>query len=446
MAARTSGPEVRHGVDRAAALPQVVVVIPVYNHGRTVARVALDAFALGYPVIVVDDGSTDQTAEQVARLAGSHGHCAIEVVRHPRNRGKAAALATGFARAVARGASHVVTIDADGQLDPHDIPKLVQESMGYPRALILGSRPDRIGGQPARCGIGRRYASLGVLAQTGLRIRDTQCGLRAYPLELIGQVACRGARYAFEAEVIARAAWAGFEVREVPVGCRYFTHEARVSHWQPWRDSLRQLGVHARLLLRAMAPWPQGRTTPPPPPTSRLESLARWLNPFRAMREIRAQEIGDLELAAGLALGALIGATPFYGLHTAMSLYTAWRLHLHPAPIVLGSQVSAPPWGLALAGVSIALGHVMLTGSVPDPSGFTLAELPSFQVQALSAWLLGSMLVGVIVASIAFAAGLALARLIRPAHPVVPRVDRARGAVRVDPGAGMRGPSPGVSQ
>jgi len=396
-----------------------MVVIPTYNHARPLQGVLARVAALNLPMVVVDDGSTDGTEgllETWVQGNADMGGRAV-VIRHARNRGKAAALRTGFERASAMGATHAATIDADGQLDPEDIPKLLHEAARHPGALILGKRPDRMVGCPARCAVGRRNASLALLAETGLRLGDTQCGLRVYPLALIEAVRCSAACYAFEAEVITRAVWGGYEVREVPIACRYFAFSDRVTHFKPWRDSLRQGAVHLKLLGLAMVRTsPRARTTKESSTfTQRCRSLLQWLNPMRSWREVQDESIGDLELASGLAIGAWIGTLPFYGLHTVLSVFIAWRLHLHPAAVVLGSQVSIPPFGIALAVVSIGMGHFLLTGSLPHVEVDSLTWSSAWQVplHAFAEWLLGSAIVGIGVGACAYFIGLWIARRAR---------------------------------
>ena len=116
-------------------------------------------------------------------------------------------------------------------------------------------RPAAMPGCPARCAIGRRFTNLAIRAQCGLRITDSQCGLRIYPLLLVNSVRCAASRYSFEAEIIPRAVWAGFDVTAAPVQCRYLPEGERISHFRPWADSLRQALMHLRLVaLRLTAP------------------------------------------------------------------------------------------------------------------------------------------------------------------------------------------------
>jgi uncharacterized protein (DUF2062 family) len=264
-------------------------------------------------------------------------------------------------------------------------------------------------GCPARCSAGRRSTSLAVHAQCGIRISDSQCGLRVYPLEIVHSVRCFATRYSFEAEIIARAVWAGYEVISVPVTCRYLGKKDHVSHYRPWMDTLRQGAVHMRLLLRAAIPLAHRRVVKidrGPALTFRKQSsmFLQWINPMRSVRETRNAQSGRLELAIALAIGVWIGVSPFYGLHILLCMYFAWRLHLHPAPMVLGTQVSTPPIGVLLAVLSTTIGHFVLTGhGLPtDHPMLGWMEWPTFACQWLSAWLLGSLILGGVLAVTVF--------------------------------------------
>jgi glycosyltransferase involved in cell wall biosynthesis len=175
--------------------------------------------------------------------------CPICVITHPKNLGKAAALQTGFAKAIELGCTHAATIDTDGQLDPEDIPQLLNRSKENPRALIVGARDTARADYPQRSKIGRTLSNCAIWLACRARVSDSQCGLRVYPLQLIKDVYCDTERFGFEAAIITLAAWHGFPIVNVAVNCKYFPEEQRVSHFRPWRDSVHGVLLHSRLLF-----------------------------------------------------------------------------------------------------------------------------------------------------------------------------------------------------
>ncbi len=178
---------------------------------------------------------------------------------HPENRGKAAALRTGFARAINAGFTHALTIDSDGQLQPEEIPSLIDAATQSPNAFVLGVRDDQAPDYPSRSRVGRRVSNMMVRLESDGHVADSQCGLRVYPLSLMTFLSCRAERFAFETEVLTRAAWAGCPFVEVPVSCQYPKEAAQVSHFRPWLDSWRSVGMHLVLVIRALLPWPHRR-------------------------------------------------------------------------------------------------------------------------------------------------------------------------------------------
>src|SRR5439155_26580055 len=283
------------------------IVAPTFDNVRTLGDVVARLARLGLAVIVVNDGSTDATAEVLAELSQQ---LPIQVVTHARNYGKAAALRSGFAVAQAAGHTHAVTIDTDGQLDPADIPALLDAARAAPRALILGTRDETAADYPRRSRTGRRVSNLLERLESGLRISDIQCGVRVYPLGLLKVARCRAGRYGFETEVLTRAAWASCAVVEVPVTCHYASAGEQISHFRPWFDSFRAVGMHARLVGRALIPIPHAKwqnARQPRRNASRvLHRLVDWLNPARLLRDLREQRLGAHETATGVAVGVFI--------------------------------------------------------------------------------------------------------------------------------------------
>lgn len=352
------------------------VVAPTFNNGRTLAGVLDRIGAASLPVFVVDDGSTDATPRILSDRAAGR---LARVLTHPRNRGKAAAMRTGFAAAREAGHTHAVTIDTDGQLDPEQIPDFVAAARAAPAALVIGNRDDRAADYPARSRVGRRLSNLFIRMESGVRVEDSQCGFRVYPLGLVEAVRPRAGRYGYESEIITRAGWAGCAIVHVPVRCRYLPGDERVSHFRPWVDSIRMIGLHARLMLRALLPWPHPKWPPTPAPPADRRPLWRrvlqWISPVEAWRQLRRDRVGRTQLAAGLAVGAFIANLPLYPVQTLASVYVAKRLHLHPLAVVLGSQLSTPPVGPILIVAGICLGHAVLHGSWPSPSQFNVMGL-----------------------------------------------------------------------
>ena len=216
------------------------VVVPAYDEASTIDGVVRRA-RLHAPVVVVDDGSTDGTAEAATR-AGA------EVHRHPRRLGKAQALRTGVVIARAHGATHVVTLDADGQHDPDDIPALL--AMAAPRTLVIGTRSRGDAALPAGRTEAVLVAGFFVNWASGLRLADTQSGFRVYPTEIFDEIPTRRGGFVFETEVLLAAAVRGWTVREV--GVRALPRVAARSRFRPVVDGV-AIGAHlgGHTLVRA---------------------------------------------------------------------------------------------------------------------------------------------------------------------------------------------------
>jgi glycosyltransferase involved in cell wall biosynthesis len=207
------------------------VLIPAYRAAMTIEEVVRGALAHTSDVVVVDDGSPDATA----RRAASAGATAM---RHARNLGKGAALATGFSDLIGRGVEAIITLDADAQHDPSDIPRFVDLWSRTSADVIVGARLDAFDGMSGARRFGNRFSCAAVSFFRGPSLPDTQCGYRLYGREFLSSVRFRRRAYDAEVELLMRAAKGGFRVEPLPI--RVPAADGRAtSHYRPWLDTYR---------------------------------------------------------------------------------------------------------------------------------------------------------------------------------------------------------------
>ncbi len=222
---------------------RVALVIPVYNHGSRIRAVVKSAVRLGLAVIVVNDGSTDSTADILAAEEG------IAVLEHPVNRGKGAALRTGFKQAV-KNCDWAVTIDADGQHKAEDVKNLLQAVAPGSRPLVIGCRQGMEGEHvPWTSRWGRKFSNFWVYVSGGPWVNDSQSGFRLYPLPESLDLAVQARRFQFEVEILVKAHQQGIPIVEAPVQVVYQRGAERISHFHPWKDFLRNSMTFSRLIF-----------------------------------------------------------------------------------------------------------------------------------------------------------------------------------------------------
>ncbi len=237
------------------------VLIPAYQAAASVGDVVRRARRHVPDVIVINDGSVDGTGD-AARQAGA------TVLDHPLNLGKGQALRTGLRHAYRHGFRHAVTLDADGQHDPDDLPGFVAALRDHPGSLVVGTREMERGGAPAASRFGRWLTNLWVWIDGGVRVGDAQSGYRAYPVPETLGLGLQGGRFEFEMEVIVRAMWARIPVRSIPIGVRYEEVQRAGSHFHPLVDNVRITLLLAYLFVLRLLPPLRRRPAalPWPPP------------------------------------------------------------------------------------------------------------------------------------------------------------------------------------
>ncbi|CAD7837425.1 MAG: hypothetical protein [Olavius algarvensis Delta 4 endosymbiont] len=233
---------------------RAAVIIPVYNHSRTIIRVARDALALGFPVFVVNDGSTQAWPSFPEDLQG------LQHLAHHQTRGKGAALQTGM-RAAAAVADWAITIDGDGQHNPQDAHSLLAAIPAGQRPIVVGRRHG-MQAAPWTSRSGKEFSNFWVWVSGGPRLSDSQSGFRVYPIPECLELGVGARRYQYEIEVLVKARRAGIPIIEAPVGVTYQADIPRISHFHPFRDFLRNTGTFSRLITRRVFTprlWPGKR-------------------------------------------------------------------------------------------------------------------------------------------------------------------------------------------
>lgn len=209
---------------------KVCVVVPTYNNATSLAAVLANILSHTDQVIVVNDGSTDNTLTILGEFPG------VEIVSYEHNRGKGFALRQGFFQAVKSGYDYAVSIDSDGQHYADDLHHFLDKLKDHPSAIIIGARNMEQPNVPGKSSFGNKFSNFWFWVETGITRSDTQSGYRLYPVKKLDGMKFYTRKFEFEIEVIVRSAWTGIEVIEVPVKVFYPEKEKRVSHFRPFTD------------------------------------------------------------------------------------------------------------------------------------------------------------------------------------------------------------------
>lgn len=222
----------------------ICVIIPAYNEGRAIQNVLEQAKGSGLEILVVDDGSTDQTAD-LAEASGCH------LIRHGTNRGKGVAIRTAIAWILEHGFEAALFMDADGQHAPDEIGLFGRKWQETGADLILGSRMHDNRAMPWVRKASNRFSSFLISLLAGTRVTDSQSGYRLLSAHLLERLQhTGGAGFDFESEMIIDTVRAGMGYAEVPIRCIY---GEETSHYHPLRDSAQFMGLVVRKTCQLVA-------------------------------------------------------------------------------------------------------------------------------------------------------------------------------------------------
>ena len=207
------------------------VVIPAYNEERTIRKIVQKTLKYSENIIVIDDGSSDGTAQQLQDLP-------ITLLIHSENKGKAASLWHGITKAINNGAEAIISLDGDGQHSPDDIPLLLKEASIQPHSIIIGARLAEKNAIPAKRYYANKIANFWISWAAGYKIEDSQSGFRLYPASLFNDLSItitKSKSFVFESEILIKAAHRGIYSHPVVIPAIYSIH-ARSSHFRGFRD------------------------------------------------------------------------------------------------------------------------------------------------------------------------------------------------------------------
>ena len=331
-----------------------VAIIPTYNNAGTLASVISETNKYLQDIIVINDGSTDDTKNILQSIASSSHK--IILINFNKNTGKGSALRAGFEKAFELGFTNAITLDADGQHFADDIPAFLEKIGHDPEALWIGDRVLRAQGtgEPARAAAGRRFGAFWYKFITGIDIRDTQCGFRAYPLASVLPLKCTGERYEFEQEVLVKAAWSGMTVAPVPIHLFYAPKGRVVSHFRPVRDFLRIFKVNSKaVMIKIFVPF---LILENPGTTWRQKVVALFKHEMQRNATPR-------QAAFSLTLGVFIGILPIYFFQVASLVVLSFFMRINRPLAFLGVSVSSAPFLPVLIPLAIATGRLFVPAS-----------------------------------------------------------------------------------
>lgn len=213
---------------------RICILLPTFHNEDTIVDVVRRCLVFTKDIIVVIDGEPEQTENLIVE---SKLH--VNLISYKKNAGKGAALKRGFAEAIRKGFHYAITLDTDGQHYPEDIPQFIECHRLHPEAFISGCRTLPIDKMAEGSTFANRLSNFWFHFQTGLKLTDTQCGYRLYPLEELNSNWIITSRYESELEMLVYSAWHGTEIIEVPIKVYYPPAEERNSHFRPFRDFMR---------------------------------------------------------------------------------------------------------------------------------------------------------------------------------------------------------------
>lgn len=361
-----------------------IVVIPTYNNAGTIAQVISDVDGYSDNIMVVNDGSTDNTS----RILSSFSN--IRVLSYEKNRGKGYALKLALETAAKTGFDYAITIDADGQHSADDIPAFIDRIEQVPNSLLIGARNLTADNMPSKNTFANKFSNFWYKVETGRTLIDTQSGFRLYPLRKLSDMRFITQRYEFEVEIIVRAAWKGINVENIPVKVYYAPIEERVSHFRPLKDFTRISLLNAVLVFCALLfyyPWRFMRALT-------RENIRNFF-----VKQVFHSSDSNLRMACAMGWGIFCGIIPLWGYQMIFATVTAHFMRLNKVVTLVFSNISIPPMIPFILYGSVVLGAAILR----IDNHFTLDSISIENIgMSLTQYLVGSFALAIAAGFIVF--------------------------------------------
>tara|TARA_R110002049_G_scaffold213511_2_gene384951 strand:- start:560 stop:1702 length:1143 start_codon:yes stop_codon:yes gene_type:complete len=321
------------------------VLIPTYNNDRTLKRVIDGVLNYTENIIIINDGSTDATIKILA------DYPQLQQIHVENNKGKGNALRIGFKHAQSLNYQFAITIDSDGQHFPEDIPVFVNEleKSENKNLLLIGARNMTQESVPKKSSFGNKFSNFWFLVETGIKLQDTQSGYRLYPLNALEKLKFYTSKFEFEIEVIVKSAWAGVDVKNIPIQVLYDETE-RVSHFRPFKDFTRISILNTWFVIVTFL-------------YIKPRDFFRGLKKKGFKRFVKEDLLGTqppYKKALSVALGLFIGIAPFWGFQTVLVFFLAYILKLNKVIAFVFSNISLPPFIPFVLYASVKMGEYLL--------------------------------------------------------------------------------------
>lgn len=343
---------------------KVCAIIPTYNNWKTIGKVISGVHSYIKHIIVVDDGSNDNTNELLKEIDY------IETITFEKNKGKGMAIRAGFDYAISQGYDYALTIDSDGQHFAENIPDFLNELKKNPDSLIIGSRNIQAEGMPSKNTFANKFSNFWYWAETNQKLPDTQSGYRLYPIKHYRKTRFFTTRFEFEIEVLVRSSWSNIKIIPIPVKVYYAPEGERITHFRPLPDFTRISILNTVLVLITFLYIL---------PLKALKYLGK--NKFtKVVREqLMLHNENTLKISAAIGFGVFMGIAPIWGFQMIVAALLAHFFRLNKIIVLTFSNISLPPVIPFIIYFSYAVGGLVMD----NPQEFTTDTIDYLKEQII---------------------------------------------------------------